>query len=708
MLPWFTKYPNQNDEILNLDWVIRQVENLKAAYEAFVAADSLSFADPIQWDITKQYSKNTIVLSPEGDAFLSKKAVGKGIQLNNTEYWLEIFNFADYVRTANANFTMNIELNTERASKAYAVDDWVLWEDILYKVIVAIPADGLLIVNTNLVHFTVEDFCRAWQTYMVNTIAQYKADIDASELAYKQQLDQTVLQYKNDIDASELAYRNQLAGDIASTTASLQAQLNTAISGATVDSEVINIRVAYGGHVYDTAGDAVRAQVEFLNNKAYMERGPVISGGRVTCGACTLPGTYTFTTSDADNITDLPASWYGGGLLQVFTSGAIMWQILKNGAFSFIRYGSNGQWVNYKENDFTIKGNVIDLGYTSLGQCDTTGLYVFTAANAANITDLPYNWQGGGYLVVYKSGTTLWQEVHNNLLSFTRYSTSGNWVSLKDRVNVKYISGAGADDSTEHIDISIKSSATSDYFTRFRIGHCKNVSKNADVWRIVGVYAANLNQLSEVAITRSGEFECAVKLNGRSDFAGGIIHGNEIDQSVTFIGDGKVLTKTNVGNVYNEFKIVRTSYLYDPNDSETVIAEHGVEYIFTINGLKVNQSLKWLVAQSLSNCYLAMYPVIKTFSGYRYTDTSYEVESNPASDFTDTFNDAKSVTEYGNNFISTVSILEYPTGLTGGDCAVISDNGGLDYNKIYFTVCSSGSSSVNELWKASTEYTVIS
>lgn len=255
MLPWFTKYPNQNDEILNLDWVIRQVENLKAAYEAFIAANSLTFADPIVWDITKQYSNNTIVLSPEGDAFLSKKAVGKGIQLNNSDYWLEIFNFAEYVRTANSNLTMNIEQNTTRATDAYAVDDWLLWEDVLYKVTAAIAVDDLLTVGTNIVHFTVEDFCRAWQTYMINTIAQYKRDIDASEL-----------EYKNEIDASELAYKNQLDATIANTTASLQAQLAEAIAGATVDSEVINIRIGANGITYDSAGDSVRNQFTLNNN----------------------------------------------------------------------------------------------------------------------------------------------------------------------------------------------------------------------------------------------------------------------------------------------------------------------------------------------------------------------------------------------------------------------------------------------------------
>lgn len=266
MLPWFTKYPNQNDEILNLDWVIRQVENLKAAYEAFLAANSLTFADPIVWDITKQYSKNTIVLSSEGDAYLSKKVVGAGVQLNNTDYWLEIFNFAEYVRTANSNLTMHIEQNTTRATASYAVNDWVLWEDVLYKVTTAISVDDLLTVGTNIVHFTVEDFCRTWQTYMINTIAAYKADIDASEAEYKRLTDADILQYKNDVDASEALYRNQLASDISNTTASLQAQLNEAIAGVTVDSEVINARIGFNNYTFSTLGDALRTQVNFLKD----------------------------------------------------------------------------------------------------------------------------------------------------------------------------------------------------------------------------------------------------------------------------------------------------------------------------------------------------------------------------------------------------------------------------------------------------------
>lgn len=278
MINWFEHlYPYSNMHELNLDWIIQASKKLYADLETFKNLNSLTFADPILWDITTQYSRGTIVLNSTGDAYVSKKIVPAGIQLDNSEYWEEIFNFADYVRTANSNLTFNIEIATERASQAYAVDDWLIWNDVLYKVTSAIDTEDLLVIGTNIVHFTVEDFIKAWITYATNLINQYKNDIDASELGYKNELSGIVTQYKNDIDASESAYRAQLAGDIASTTASLQAQLNTAIAGATVDSELINIRVGANGKTYPTAGDAVRGQFSdlysALRNKYINESG---------------------------------------------------------------------------------------------------------------------------------------------------------------------------------------------------------------------------------------------------------------------------------------------------------------------------------------------------------------------------------------------------------------------------------------------------
>ena len=235
----FNQYPYLNEQDLNLDYILRRMKNLEETVAQFVALESVTFADPIKWSIASQYAKSTIVLDNSGNAYLSKQAVPAGVQLSNADYWLEIFNFTAYIKAFDSNLTYNIEANTNRASKAYIVGDWLLLDDILYKVIVAISADELFVIDTNIERFTVEEFIKAWIQYANGLIVQYK----------------------NDIDASELAYRNLLAQDIADTTASLQAQLDAAIAGATVDSEVVNARIGWDSTTYSTLGDAIRAQV---------------------------------------------------------------------------------------------------------------------------------------------------------------------------------------------------------------------------------------------------------------------------------------------------------------------------------------------------------------------------------------------------------------------------------------------------------------
>ena len=237
-------FPHTSLYTSDLREVIADVRKLEDIVKIFVNTEQVKFADPIIWNITSQYAKTTVVLDTSGNAYLSKQAVPSGIQLNNGEYWQEIFNFTEYTRTANQNLTVNEERNTTRATHDYAVDDWLIWNDVLYKVTNIIEVDDILVIGTNLVHFTVEDFIKAFMTWATNTIQQYK----------------------NEIDASELQYRQQLAQDMETTTASLQAQLNAAIAGATVDSEVINARIGADGVTYSTLGDAIRTQITNIEN----------------------------------------------------------------------------------------------------------------------------------------------------------------------------------------------------------------------------------------------------------------------------------------------------------------------------------------------------------------------------------------------------------------------------------------------------------
>lgn len=248
---FFHKYPETDFHELNLDFILRTVHMLQEQMGSFLRANSIEFSDPLLWSITSQYQKNIIVIDDNGNAYLTLKPVPKGIDISNTEYWMLIFNFENYIMTANRNLTDHVEMNVQRATMNLSVGDWLLLDNVLYRVISTIHIDDIYVVNTNIRHFTVEDFLTDFTTTITNMVIQYKADIDASEL-----------QYKNEIDASELQYKNELVQQIQNTTASLQAQLDAAIAGATVDSEVINARVGISGTIYPTLGDAIRRQID--------------------------------------------------------------------------------------------------------------------------------------------------------------------------------------------------------------------------------------------------------------------------------------------------------------------------------------------------------------------------------------------------------------------------------------------------------------
>lgn len=235
----FDHFPYTNVHELNLDWLLTMMKALEAEWDAFTAGNSLTFADPLQHDMSKTYAKNTIVIDGSGNAYVSLQAVPVGVGLGNQDYWLMVFDYEAFIEKVNKNFTARYYRGSYRATTAMAIGDWLTVDDVLCKATAAIDADDTLEVGVNIEHFTLEDFIKA----------------------FMQSANQLIQQYKNDIDASELLYRQQLAQDIADTTASLQAQLDAAISGVTVDSEVINARVGADGVTYPTLGDAIRTQI---------------------------------------------------------------------------------------------------------------------------------------------------------------------------------------------------------------------------------------------------------------------------------------------------------------------------------------------------------------------------------------------------------------------------------------------------------------
>lgn len=86
-------FPYTNFHELNLDWIIEKIKENSENLVEFVKLNTIKYANPLQWDITHQYEANTVVIDEvTGYAYLSAKAVPAGVQIDNTEYWIPVFN----------------------------------------------------------------------------------------------------------------------------------------------------------------------------------------------------------------------------------------------------------------------------------------------------------------------------------------------------------------------------------------------------------------------------------------------------------------------------------------------------------------------------------------------------------------------------------------------------------------------------------------
>lgn len=310
--------------------------------------------------------------------------------------------------------------------------------------------------------------------------------------------------------------------------------------------------------------------------------------------------------------------------------------------------------------------------------------------------------------------------------TYTRYFNGSSWSDWRHLIdNVKFDdaienlsvrkmylqheSGSFASGkATERLNVYLP--AASGYIL-YRLYHFIDENINCNSWQIYHAYHVDDYFANQIDLSITGEWECAIKLNGKSDFSGGHTHGDEVMTNVVFLVDGVPTTISSLSSrtECKELRIIETSKMYDP-DGGSAIATHGREYIFDVNGLVLDQSLTWLVAEQLDNCYLAMFLPSKNVVDRACVNSDFNVltlaSSTSESLTTIIKNNANAITMWdtAGGFSCDVSVPVYPTGLTGGDRITISDNSGGNYNKVYFKICGGGSSSVGELWKSKTIY----
>ena len=148
------RFPYTNFHDLNLDWIIKMMIELSEKVDSVVSG-KIIIANPIQWDITKQYQELTVVMD-NGTAYLSMKAVPYGVDITNTEYWQEIFNVEDVFDSLKSAISSNDDGNSTTSSKARKQGE-LLWLNDVLKRVTADMTLGETYSSSNTEDITIEE-----------------------------------------------------------------------------------------------------------------------------------------------------------------------------------------------------------------------------------------------------------------------------------------------------------------------------------------------------------------------------------------------------------------------------------------------------------------------------------------------------------------------------------------------------------------------
>jgi len=152
---WNT-YPGTDLHEIDLHYVLMQLLQLRKDMQQVVDSQAITFADPINWNITSQYPANQVVLDSNGDGYISRQPVPAGIPLSNSNYWTQIFSFNDIADRIRASIAVNAGTSAT-TPQALAENDLVWWQGDIYRALVAMPAGTAFIEGTNVERYTVDE-----------------------------------------------------------------------------------------------------------------------------------------------------------------------------------------------------------------------------------------------------------------------------------------------------------------------------------------------------------------------------------------------------------------------------------------------------------------------------------------------------------------------------------------------------------------------
>lgn len=232
-------------------------------------------------------------------------------------------------------------------------------------------------------------------------------------------------------------------------------------------------------------------------------------------------------------------------------------------------------------------------------------------------------------------------------------------------------------------------------------------SINSDVWRMssVNLYDLDFTQTSHESIVLEGEWECAIKENGASDFMGGTAHGDEIATFSEGYLDGKPIDlTTEFISVGNRFEFISVSTLNRVDNPAEIVCNHVKKYTITSESIIIDQSFKFLEDLTLSASYVTMLPINRAYTtkAWRLDQDYIENISEDGHEHIFTEGNKQKVFMSGNNLTAVVDV-ECESKHTG--TMYIANSASPRYNKVYFSFIGNGGSvSVDEVVNVRTTY----